>query len=1106
MECITDYGNETRRRYKRPLDFRDKRSLDLSCVLLSITFLFAFAVLITFLFAVFSPVTEAAVPVKDAITTDVLWSAELSPYLVEGNISVAKNATLKIEPGVTVTFKGTSDSSDGYYLEVDGVLDAQGDANHPILFTTESKGQYWGYIEFTKDSAAWDEEGSSGCILSRCIVEYAGNGQGDAYGNAAIRSISASPLIKDSIIRYSKADGIIAHSGTQAIINNQIHDTACGITLISSEGGLIENNYLIRNNQGIYLESGTGMVTVRNNTVRSSSSKIYGGCLGVRLLYHDNLSTYFWEQISGPEIELTDPNNVKATFTVPDTSAHESLTFQLTVIDREGLFSVDTTTVDIGWENKPPVADAGPDQTAVEGNQIELSGLNSIDPDGSVLSYAWEQTSGPAVTLSNISSAHCTFTAPSGAGKYGTIYIFQLTITDSDGLQSRDTVNIHVTEKNGSNKVPIAKAGPCQNVTEGSTVTLDGSGSSNPENHIISWMWEQADGPHVDLIDAISQRASFIAPPVGKEGKALTFQLTITDDAFQRFSDTVIVNIIDANSGANEPPEADAGEPENADEGTTVALNGSAIDTDGVSDIDTYDWKQVSGTLVNLTGTGASRSFKAPNLTHDEELAFRLTVTDEYGLKSTDTVKIMVKWINEGPTAHCGSDQTIKEGMKVLLDGSGSSDPDDGIASYLWTQLVGTPVTLSGNTVVKPVLTAPSVTSNEQLIFQLAVTDQSGVSSRDVVYINVTPENKPPAAHAGPDLAVGWGAAVTLDGSESNDPENHIISWLWEQTGGPKVTLYDATTAQPRFTAPQKEKASSFQPLTFRLTVENEGRVKSSDSVVVNVIDDEIIGNNQMPIAEAGPDQTATAGATVTLDGSKSIDPNAVCELQISYNHFINDDSEGVGNAIAIEEGPYDNCKLSIISNNLENLKGKFLVYLHDWADKDAGPVNMAENWWGVASSSDIDRMIYDHNCDLQVPQVNYNLAEDAQIAGAGSNLSYPPMANAGEDNTVNPDDTVTLDGSGTYDPDKTMKYTWEQIEGQTITLHNVEDAVATCIAPSPQEDNEDDIVKFKLTVVDGKGCYDTDEVAITIKPSKKAASRKIDSGCFISTIVPKVW
>ena len=63
--------------------------------------------------------------------------------------------------------------------------------------------------------------------------------------------------------------------------------------------------------------------------------------------------------------------------------------------------------------NQQPIADAGPDQTVIEGLLVTLDGTGSSDPDGDSITYSWTQTSGTNVTLSNATIANPTFVAPS---------------------------------------------------------------------------------------------------------------------------------------------------------------------------------------------------------------------------------------------------------------------------------------------------------------------------------------------------------------------------------------------------------------------------------------------------------------------------------------------------------------------------------------------------------------------------------------------------------------------------------------------------------------------------------------------------------------------
>ena len=99
-----------------------------------------------------------------------------------------------------------------------------------------------------------------------------------------------------------------------------------------------------------------------------------------------------------------------------------------------------------GTTNRPPVANAGGDQTVAEMTVVQLAG-NGSDPDaGDSLSYSWSQTAGSQVTLNTPNSAATSFTAPDVPAGNGEVLTFQLTVTDSGGLSSADSVSVTVQE------------------------------------------------------------------------------------------------------------------------------------------------------------------------------------------------------------------------------------------------------------------------------------------------------------------------------------------------------------------------------------------------------------------------------------------------------------------------------------------------------------------------------------------------------------------------------------------------------------------------------------------------------------------------------------
>ena len=189
---------------------------------------------------------------------------------------------------------------------------------------------------------------------------------------------------------------------------------------------------------------------------------------------------------------------------------------------------------------------------------------------------------------------------------------------------------------------PITDAGPDQTVDEGDTVTLDGSNSTDPDDGIFSYLWEQIGGSSVTLSDTTDAEPTFTALEVGENGESLTFELTITDNGGLKTTDTCIVNVIDS-TGVNQPPTADAGTDQTVDEGDTVTLDatGSSDPGDGIA---SYLWKQTGGTPVTLSDTTYTMpTFVTPPVDiTGTTLTFQLTVTDNGDLENSDEVSVTI--------------------------------------------------------------------------------------------------------------------------------------------------------------------------------------------------------------------------------------------------------------------------------------------------------------------------------------------------------------------------------------------------------------------------------------------------------------------------------
>jgi hypothetical protein len=182
--------------------------------------------------------------------------------------------------------------------------------------------------------------------------------------------------------------------------------------------------------------------------------------------------------------------------------------------------------------------------------------------------------------------------------------------------------------------------------------------------------------------------------------------------------------------------------------------------------------------------------------------------------------------------------------------------------TYKWTAPPG--IVLSSETDKKPTFTAPEVSADTQYTFSLVVNDGQADSAPDEVVINVLQVNKVPTANAGVDQSVNEGATATLDGSASSDPDGDALTYKW--TVPPGIVLSSDTDAQPTFTVPE---VSADTQHTFSLVV-NDGQADSpADEVIITVLQ-----VNKVPTADAGSDQSVNEGATATLDGSASSDPD----------------------------------------------------------------------------------------------------------------------------------------------------------------------------------------------------------------------------------------
>jgi PKD repeat protein len=358
-------------------------------------------------------------------------------------------------------------------------------------------------------------------------------------------------------------------------------------------------------------------------------------------------------------------------------------------------------------------------------------------------------------------------------------YCFVARAYDFEGFESGDSEEVcHMPTVMSDNQPPISNAGPGQTVNEGATVSLDGSNSSDPDGEIASYHWMQTSGYPVILSDPNGQQQIFTAPEVGPSGDALTFDLTVVDHSGLESTDSCVVNV----TWLNEPPQADAGSDQTVNENVIVTLDGSAsLDID--DGIASFAWTQINGSTVILSDPVSSQpTFAAPDVGPDgASLTFDLTVTDTAGLKHIDSCIVNISWQNEPPTAIAAPDYIeATEGTLVTLDGSASTDSDDGIVSYLWSQIDGDPVSLSDPTSAVTTFTAPKTEPfGKNIKLKLTVKDHGGLkgTADSSIYVmqNELPNNSPAV-----DFSYATSRKSITFTDNSTDSDGTIVSWFWD--------------------------------------------------------------------------------------------------------------------------------------------------------------------------------------------------------------------------------------------------------------------------------------------------------------------------------------
>jgi PKD repeat protein len=419
-------------------------------------------------------------------------------------------------------------------------------------------------------------------------------------------------------------------------------------------------------------------------------------------------------------------------------------------------------------------------------------------------------------------------------------------------------IDLYWQRLNDTNQAPQAIAGGPYIVREGSSISLDGSRSKDPDGYLNRYEWDFNYDGRTFTTDATGKY-----PPVSyPDGPAnYTVALRVIDDrgAVSAVATTWI-------TVENVAPGVEAGGPYSGQPGQAIRFAGTAADASPTDQGSlSYRWDFGDGTTAN--GPVIDHTYvQAGNYTA------RLTVFDKDGAQGTDTATVQVRGANQTPLAVIKGPGGGRTGENLSFSGSESRDPDGNIVSYTWN--------FGDGTTANGVNVSHSYSQPGDYHLTLTVVDNGGAIGSSGMNVHIDWAAREPLAKISGSTGGLVGTPLNFSGSDSSDPDGSIVSYTWDFGDG---TTGSGVDVSHTYTA--------YGTYQVTLTVTDNDGLTGQTTRTVTI--DEIIQIELPPTAVMNAPGSGSVNQNLVFDASDSSDSDGTI---VAYTWDFGDG--------AVESGP----------------------------------------------------------------------------------------------------------------------------------------------------------------------------------------------------------